>query len=371
MSINVELNESEDLIGRLNDSFFQSQPEVTNVDANLLSPTDEIIKKFEPYNNFIKMGHANTVSIPKNRDDIELFFNETGMDIFATSETNIHKNTPKSVFEIPNYRFYHKDRVGNRGGSGIYIKKEIPSRYIPISYEHEKFEVCAIEVVINKVKVAVVSIYKSPSVEYKVYSLIFEALQALIIKYNHVVILGDLNIDFLQKNTSKYRYFKSQIVDPLGLTQLIEKPTRVTKNSKTLIDLILVSSPESVKFSDVTVCPFEVDHDLVYMAYNFKKVKFKPRIVTKRIMKDFSDEEFKNKLNHAPWGSIYSVPENDIDNQIVILENIFNNVLDEVAPVKTFRVTRPPSPWLTEDLKKLMEDRDKLKAAYKKGLILI
>ena len=151
------------------------------------------------------------------------------------------------------------------------------------------------------------------------------------------------------------------------MTQLIEKPTRVTKNSQTLIDLILVSSPESVKFSDVTVCPFEVDHDLVYMAYNFKKVKFKPRMVTKRIMKDFSEEDFKNKLNLTPWGNIHSVPENDVDNQIVILENLFNNVLNEVAPVKTFRVTRPPSPWLTEDLKKLMDDRDKLKAAYKKS----
>ena len=277
MSINEELTNTQDDIGRLNDSLFQSQPEVQNIKSNLLSPTDEILEKFKPYNNFIKMGHANTVSIPKNRDDLELFFNKTGMDIFATSETDIHKNTPKSVFDIPNYRFYHKDRIGNRGGSGIYIKKEIPSKYIPISYEHDKFEVCAIEVVINKVKVAVVSIYKSPSVEYKVYSLIFEALQALIIKYSHVVILGDLNIDFLKKDTSKYRYFKSQIVDPLGLTQLIEKPTRVTKNSATLIDLILVSSPESVKFSDVTVCPFEDDHDLVYMAYNFKKSKIQAK----------------------------------------------------------------------------------------------
>ena len=367
MAVNIDSNNLEAGIGRLNDSFFHAEPQVPIIDSNFLSPTDEIIKKFDPFKQFIKIGHANTVSIPKNRDDIELFLNQTGMDIFATSETNIHKNTPKTVFDIPNYRFYHKDRIGNRGGSGIYIKKELPSKYIPISYEHEKFEVCAIEVVINKVKVAVVSIYKSPSVEYKVYSLIFEALQALIMKYNHVVILGDLNIDFLKKDTTKYRYFKSQIVDPLGLTQLIEKPTRVTKNSETLIDLILVSSPESVKFSDVTVCPFEVDHDLVYMAYNFKKVKFKPRMVTKRIMKDFSEEDFKNKLNLTPWGNIHSVPENDVDNQIVILENLFNNVLNEVAPVKTFRVTRPPSPWLTEDLKKLMDDRDKLKAAYKKS----
>ena len=65
MSINVDFNNTEDDIGRLNDSFFQSQLEVPNVDSNLLSPTDEILKKFEPYNSFIKIGHANTVSIPK------------------------------------------------------------------------------------------------------------------------------------------------------------------------------------------------------------------------------------------------------------------------------------------------------------------
>ena len=74
---------------------------------------------------------GNFIKNINNRDDIELFFNETGMDIFATSETNIHKNTPKSVFDIPNYRFYHKDRTGNRGGSGIYKKRKYHRNMYP------------------------------------------------------------------------------------------------------------------------------------------------------------------------------------------------------------------------------------------------
>ena len=85
------------------------------------------------------------------------------------------------------------------------------------------------------------------------------------------------------------------------------------------------------------------------------------------IIKDFSVDEFKNKLYLAPWKNILAVPQNYIDNQIVILENIVENVLDEVGPLKTFRVNRPPSPWFTEDFKKLMDDRDKLQAAYKKN----
>ena len=110
MAATIDLNSSEVGIGRLNDSFFHSEPNIPSIDSNFVSPTDEVLKNIEPFNKFIKIGHANTVSIPKNRDDIELFLNRTGMDIFANSETNIHKNTPKTVFDIPNYRFYHKDR---------------------------------------------------------------------------------------------------------------------------------------------------------------------------------------------------------------------------------------------------------------------
>ena len=63
------------------------------------------------------------------RFNIELFLNPTRMDVFATSETNVLKNTPKTVFGIPNYRFHHEGGIGNKGGSGIYVKKEIPSKY--------------------------------------------------------------------------------------------------------------------------------------------------------------------------------------------------------------------------------------------------
>ena len=67
-------------------------------------------------------------------------------------------------------------------------------------------------------------------------------------------------------------------------------------------------------------------------------------------MKNFSKEDFLKKLDLAPWGYLYDIPENEIDNQVTILENIYRDVLDEVAPFKTFRVTRPPTPWRTEEM---------------------
>ena len=344
-----------------------------------LSPIQEIKQKFKQFNDFVKFGHINAVTVPGNKDEIQRTLEEIGFDIFAVSETNIHRNTPKCAFEIPNYRFFHQDRVGDRGGCGIYCKKELKCKHIPITYNHDKFEVCAVEVKIKTVKVAVMAIYKSPSTDYKVFSQIFDSLQFLVSKYRHVVILGDMNVNYLRKEDVKYRFFNSEIVEPLGLTQIIEKPTRITETTKSLLDIILVSSEKNVKFWDVTTCPFDVDHEIIYMAYNFKKEKFNPKIITKRNMKNFSEEDFLNRLNLAPWGQIYAAENPDIlkenpedaapkiivNKQVTILENIFRTVVDEVAPFKTCRVTRPPSPWLTEGMKLKMDERDKLRADYK------
>ena len=369
----ADLNCSDNFHGTIDhflfqDSFFEEQDEVIRINDEIRSPIKIMQEDFANLKNFVKFGHVNAVTVPGNRDELIRLFNEIDFDIFAVSETNIHKNTPKSAFSIPDYRFFHQDREGDnhaKGGCGIYVKKELKAKHIPIAYEHDKFEVCAVEITVNKVKVIVIAVYKSPSTDPKVFTQIFDALQFLVTKYKHVVMLGDMNIDYFKKHEFRFRFFNSEIVEPLGLTQIIEKPTRITKNTKSLIDIILVSSTNNVKFWNVTTCPFHADHDIIYMSYNFKREKFTPKVITKRCMKDFSDEVFHEKLGTAPWGNIYTVPEDEIDDQVTILENVFRDVVDQVAPFKTFRVTRPPTPWMTEEMKTKMHERDKLRAQYK------
>ena len=54
------------------------------------------------------------------------------------------------------------------------------------------------------------------------------------------------------------------ILEVFGLHQLITKPTRVTKNSKSLIDLCITNSPDRIV--DSGVIPLGIsDHSLVYM----------------------------------------------------------------------------------------------------------
>ncbi len=56
------------------------------------------------------------------------------------------------------------------------------------------------------------------------------------------------------------------------MTQLINKPTRITNSSSTLLAIIITHSPNSVLHSDVLPCPV-ADHKLITLTVNLKKSK--------------------------------------------------------------------------------------------------
>ena len=69
------------------------------------------------------------------------------------------------------------------------------------------------------------------------------------------------------------RYLHNAFINPLQLTQLVSKPTRITDKSETLIDLILVMAPHNVKVSNVADIPGISDHCFIYMAYAINRKK--------------------------------------------------------------------------------------------------
>jgi hypothetical protein len=54
--------------------------------------------------------------------------------------------------------------------------------------------------------------------------------------------------------------------------------------------------------------------------------------------------------------------EGDLDNKVKIFEDTFSAVINQHAPFKTVRVTKPATPWLNDEIKSLMDYRDKHKA---------
>ena len=55
----------------------------------------------------------------------------------------------------------------------------------------------------------------------------------------------------------------------------------------------------------------------------------------------------------------------DASLQVNILENVMINCIDSCAPVVTGEISRPPAPWITQDIKDSMKERDQLQMCTK------
>ena len=343
-----------------------SEPFIPDLDTSFITPAHKINGEVNKFKNILKIGHLNAVSLPLHRDEIQRLLYDTDFDIVAVSETNIKKSTPSLVYKIEGYQFFHVDRNHTtRGGVGIFVKNELTAKKIQVKYDNIQPELLFIEIETRKNKILVGVLYKSPKENYTVYGEIVEILAFLSAKYKHVLLLGDYNINQLTTDTPSYKYFKNTILEPLLLTQLIKEPTRITRTSSTLLDLLLVNSPDNVKCTGVVDIPGISDHCFIYCAYALKKDKFIPKIIRRRDFRNFVEEDFKRDMETAPWGNIYSMEEMDIDNQATIIENIFQDVINKHAPFRNVKVKKPiRASWLSDDIIKIMDKRDKYKNKY-------
>lgn len=116
------------------------------------------------------------------------------------------------------------------------------------------------------------------------------------------------------------------------------------------------------------------DHKLVYCSYSLKKPKVTPQIVRRRDFRNFVSEKFINDVSNVSWDSVQDALNTNIDEATNNLENIFTNVINDNAPMREVKVSKPViASWMTEETTFLMDLRDKYKSKWnlKKNVILI
>lgn len=368
----IPLHQGDNIVLSENFDFSQSifelpEPIIASLGNEFSTPCDIISQNLADYNKFLKIAHVNARSVPAHLHEIERVI--TDFDVFCVSETFISSHTPEMAYNIPGYNFLHLSRLNkSRGGVGLYSKSELPTKVIKLPVNLVQPELIFVEITVGTVKIAVGIIYRSPLIPYSIFAGIHENLAFVTSKYDHCVILGDTNCDFLKPDSSALKFFNTYVTEPFSFTQIIDKPTRVAKSkgnnkSSTLIDIILTTNNENVKTHGVVDTGI-ADHCLIFCAYSLKKPKFKPKFLTKRDFRNFNENEFKRDIEMAPWGNILAVADSDIDNKVTIFENIYKDIIDKHAPFRTFRVTRPATPWFTDEIKKLMDDRDRYKNKF-------
>ena len=150
------------------------------------------------------------------------------------------------------------------------------------------------------------------------------------------------------------------------MTQLIEKSTRITETSESLIDLIFTSNTEKIGESGILHLSIS-DHSLVYAVRQTRVTRKPPRTITFRNYNKFDEKQFVEELKNVPFHVIEAC--DDPDTTWSIWKTMFTEVCDKHAPVVTRKVRGELCPWLTEDITKIMRERDHMhKKAIKSGI---
>ena len=114
-----------------------------------------------------------------------------------------------------------------------------------------------------------------------------------------LVITGDLNLDRLRPLPREGKIL-CDLEETHGLTCVITRPTRITSNSETLIDVILTNKPELFKDCGVWDAGIS-DHALVYGLMKERNAFYKSKVLTVRSYKELNEKELQMDLDMAPW----------------------------------------------------------------------
>ena len=171
----------------------------------------------------------------------------------------------------------------------------------------------------------------------------------------------------MYENRDESRFPDTRLVDFCNrfcLSNRIDNPTRVTKTSKSLIDVLLTSHAECYATSGSLHFGLS-DHDLIFTVQKNKNSRPKPRLIEFRSRKNFNLPDFLADLKRVPWSSAYTF--DNADDVWVHWRTLFKDVLDQHVPLKKKWIRGDQLPWISPDLLREISHRNKLFKRHKRS----
>ena len=156
-----------------------------------------------------------------------------------------------------------------------------------------------------------------------------------------------------------YRILKG-ICDELNLNQIKKSPTRVTATTKSLIDIVLVSDITFIKRSGV-IKTLISDHYPVFVTPKLNKEKQPPQTITTRSFQNYNTDLFEAEISQYSAilsALLYTSPS--VNDQLNSFNNIYETVLENHAPIKNIKIKSRPTPFVDDEIKLAMKERDQL-----------
>ena len=327
----------------------------------------EELNKLVQHNEF-SMIFCNINSLSKNFDNFSssVLNNPTEPTILAFCETKLNPDL-ENLHSLPNYNCVFNSKNSQSGGLVLYIKNNLTFKTMPeVTVMLEHLESLCVELIVGGCAVLLCIIYRRPGSCFDSFMLNYQQIVECI-GNKKCLIFGDFNIDLLKYNNSNQVQTFVNFSFENSLTSFINKPTRITSNSATVIDHLWSNfNPEL--FGSGILMSDSSDHFAPFCysnSFGSRHTENPENSVLYRNWKNICCTTLRDlvssKLKDFCFESI-----TDIDQSLNKLTYSIQESINELCPLKCFKKNKNfnSKPWLVPDLKALIKDKNKLYAKY-------
>ena len=333
--------------------------------------TETEFNKFVDLDNKFTLFNVNIRTIPKNFDRMRYYLYELNHNFSVLSITESWlKQYNRSTYNMKGYTHLSKIREDCTGGGvSLFVKKEL--RYElkeEILLDLPGVDSIAIEIPkedLNSVgNVIVLAMYRPPDINPKLFiEKLSQLLQQLYKQNKQVFIMGDFNINISEilVTTDKtviefYNTFLSYYFYPL-----INQPTRVHAERKSIIDNIFTNSPNIIR-SGILKTEFS-DHYLLFCITDLNRRVIKTKEVVKRELSAPNFRKCSEILKTTDWDPVYNL--GDFEHSFKFFHDTILTILDDSFPIKNVKLKYDNRiPYLTNGLKQSIKRKHKLREIY-------
>jgi hypothetical protein len=173
-------------------------------------------------------------------------------------------------------------------------------------------------------------------------------IQKLLKKRKILILCGDWNIDFLREDSDK-----KDLMDLLlryNLENTVKAPTRITPNTKTLLDVIIINKAHYTTPATIVELGLS-DHQAQMLPVLNKTQSRTNQRTLKRQFNDSNISEFKYLLSKETWQDVFT--ETEVNAKFEVFMNTFMYSFDIAFPLKlVHEKKRLINGWITQGIKK-------------------
>lgn len=299
-------------------------------------------------------------------NDLQLILGDSNIDVVCINEHWLQLDEIFILNTIPGYKLAASfcREFGLKGGGTCILLKD------HLDYKEREdlcmfnisniFEASCLEIM--SLNCIIISLYRVPldsnylDFMWRLESL-FETLRNSANNKN-IYVAADFNIDLLDKSSSSRKEKQKKefvgLLDTYGLKACFHEATRVTLNSKTCIDNILINKFTFERKPILMNIETGIsDHRAIFISIkddNVKQIDKKPHAQKSRLFSNKNITLFLNKLEHFQWTDLNTMSSQQMYNTFL---NQFVTVFETCFPLKFYnkRSKKKRKNWITEGIR--------------------